>query len=233
LSKMVEDRTFSLSESNKALKTSLEVSQKQKENISYLMRELNHRVKNNLQLMTRLIDYQNVTSRDNHHRPQLMQLQSRIVTIAKLHDSLNQQELNTEQIRLDKFLLQLATDLLSFSGSNIKLKTQLSSITVPNDQLTYIGLILNELITNSIKHAFEKDHPNPQISITLQKKNDLIVFEYRDNGKGFSHIDLHATDSMGLNLIQLLNEELEMELEVKSNQGCCFRFTKQLNPVNN
>lgn len=233
LSKMVEDRTFSLSESNKALQSSLEVTKKQKENISYLMRELNHRVKNNLQLMTSLIDFQNVTSKDTEHHQQLKQLQSRIFTIAKIHDSLNQQELNTEQIRLDKFIQQLALDIISFSGSSIQLETNLSPLMVPNDHLTYIGLILNELITNSIKHAFDKTHPNPQINISLQKIGQSVIFEYQDNGKGFSDINIHTTDSMGLNLIQLLSEELEMELQIKSDKGSRFRFTQKVNPADN
>ena len=64
--------------------------------------------------MTSLIDFQNVTSKSPEHRQQLKQLQSRIFTIAKIHDSLNQQDLNTEQIRLDKFIHQLDLDIISF-----------------------------------------------------------------------------------------------------------------------
>lgn len=234
LSKRVKDRTYSLLESNLALQTTLEITKKQKENISYLMRELNHRVKNNLQLMTSLIDFQNVTSKSPEHRQQLKQLQSRIFTIAKIHDSLNQQDLNTEQIRLDKFIHQLALDIISFSGSTIKLETNLSSLIVPNDHLTYIGLILNELITNSIKHAFDKEHPNPQVSIFLQKTDQDVILEYSDNGKGFTDFNPHASETMGISLIQLLTEELEMDLEIKSDKGCCFRFIKKVvNSSNN
>jgi two-component sensor histidine kinase/ligand-binding sensor domain-containing protein len=228
LSKMVKDRTHSLSESNLVLQSTLEITKKQKENISYLMRELNHRVKNNLQLMTSLIDFQNVTSKSPEHRQQLKQLQSRIFTIAKIHDSLNQQDFNTEEIRLDKFIIQLALDILSFTGSYIKLETHLSPLKVPSNQLTYAGLILNELITNSIKHAFEKDHPNPIISISLQIIDQEVIIEYRDNGKGFSGIELQTADTMGLSLIQLLTEELEMELEINGKNGSCFRFMKKV-----
>jgi len=234
LSKMVKDRTYSLLESNLALQSTLEITKKQKENISYLMRELNHRVKNNLQLMTSLIDFQNVTSKSPEHSQQLKQLQSRIFTIAKIHDSLNQQDFNTEEIRLDKFIKQLALDIISFTGSHIKLESHLTPLKVPSDQLTYVGLILNELITNSIKHAFKEDHPNPIISIYLQLIDQKLIIEYKDNGKGFSDLDLQATDSMGLSLIQLLTEELEMELEVTGNEGCCFRFIKNVvNPDHN
>lgn len=228
LSKMVEERTNSLVESNEALKASLETTNKQKENISYLMRELNHRVKNNLQLMTSLIDFQNVNSKDSVQSKQLKQLQSRIFTLAKIHDSLNQQDLRTKKIQLDKFIDQLALDIILFSGSQIKLETDLLPLVLPNDHLSYIGLILNELITNSIKHAFDKHHPNPHIYINLRKEKQIVVFEYRDNGKGFTIDDIQAKDNMGINLIQLLTAELKMDLEIRAHQGSCFIFSQKI-----
>ncbi|MCM5662332.1 ligand-binding sensor domain-containing protein [Galbibacter mesophilus] len=227
LSEMVEERTNKLVKTNIALKDSLEVTRKQKKNISYLMQELNHRVKNNLQLMTSLIDFQSINSRDELQSSQLKQLQSRIFTLAKIHDSLSQQKEISKNVRLDKFIHQLTLDIISFSGFYIKLETEFIPMVFPNDKLTYVGLVLNELITNSIKHAFEDTKDTPIISLFLKNQDDQLVFEYRDNGKGCSKEDIDTSESMGFKLIELLIDELGMEFIVKTTKGSHFVFVEK------
>lgn len=221
LSKMVKERTQELSESNKALNNSLEVSEKQKDNIAFLMRELNHRVKNNLQIITSLIDIQDISINDQTAKEKLRILQSRIFTVSRIHDILN----NTEErsvIRIDKFISNLAEELIEFSGERIKLIQNLEPAFFGIEKLTYLGLIINELITNSLKHAYPKDFHDKQIYITLKESQDQLELLYKDNGKGFPEETEKSGEKMGLNLIQTLAAELKGTVEFKNENGAAF-----------
>ncbi|MCV9388920.1 ligand-binding sensor domain-containing protein [Reichenbachiella ulvae] len=222
LKRMVDERTKELTKSNRALNESLTLTRKQKENISFLMRELNHRVKNNLQLITSLIDFQNISISDQPHSDKLKQLQSRIFTVSKVHDLLTQSEM--EDIRIDQFFTELSNDLIDFSGLKIDLQLDLAPIFCPSDKLTYLGLVLNELITNSIKHAFDKDQKDKIISIQLNQNEELLKMQYRDNGKGLPDLNLRKDSSIGFQLMDILTEELNGSLQTRSEKGAIFIF---------
>lgn len=221
LSKMVKERTRELIAANKALNHSLNVSEKQKENIAFLMRELNHRVKNNLQIITSLIDMQDLNISDKNAKEKLRILQSRIFTVSRTHDILN----NTEErslIRIDRFISRLAGEVIEFSGEQIKLTAELDPVLFSVEKLTYLGLIINELITNSVKHAFPQKSISKEIHILLKEKGNSLELKYRDNGTGFSIEMIDDTDKMGLNLIRSLAKELKGTTEFKNENGAVF-----------
>jgi len=221
LSRMVKERTQELSKSNKALNHSLKISEKQKENIAFLMRELNHRVKNNLQIITSLIDIQDISINDEKAKEKLRILQSRIFTVSRIHDILN----NTEErsfIRVDKFLLSLTKELIEFSGKRINLILDLDPALFNVEKLTYLGLIINELITNSLKHAYPESFPHKEIRISLKEKENQLELLYKDNGKGFPLAADHSQEKMGLNLIRTLAGELKGEVDFKNDNGAVF-----------
>ncbi|GEM_PF-586413 len=224
LSRMVDERTEELTEMNKALNASLYLTQQQKENISFLMRELNHRVKNNLQLINSLIDFQKVGNNHSQQSENLKQLQSRIFTVSRIHDLLDHGEMAEDDIQIDKFISQLAKDLVDFSGNDIGLKLDIPPLEFQTRKLTYVGLILNELITNSIKYAFTEKQENKLITIRLINKDNLLKLTYCDNGMGLPEIDQRSSKSLGLNIISVLTEELEGTLEMKSEKGAVFNF---------
>jgi len=229
LSKMVEERTQELSESNSALNHSLEISEKQKENIAFLMRELNHRVKNNLQTITSLIDIQDISISDPEAKEKLRILQSRIFTVSRIHDILN----NTEErshIRIDKFISRLAGELVEFSGEKINLSMQLEPVLFGVEKLTYLGLIINELITNSVKHAYTENHVRKKIEISLKENEKDLVMLYKDNGKGFPEEPAVNQEKMGLNLIRSLARELKGSVEFKNKNGAVVILTLNKNP---
>ncbi|MBW7871678.1 MAG: hypothetical protein H3C39_11535 [Flavobacteriia bacterium] len=229
LSKMVEVRTHELTESNNALNHSLEVSEKQKENIAFLMRELNHRVKNNLQIITSLIDIQDVGIEDEEAKEKLKILQARIFTVSRVHDILNT---SGEQsfVRIDEFISNLARELIEFSGEKIELQTNLRPVTFGVEKLTYLGLIINELITNSIKYAFDGNPPAKKINIELTEEEHSLKLLYRDNGKGYASGIIDNPDKMGLNLIRFLAKELKGLPKFKNESGAVFilNFDKNL-----
>src|SRR5690606_36099651 len=188
LSAMVSARTEELRQANMALNVSLETTQQQKENITFLMQELNHRVKNNLQLITSLIDIQSFEIQDADIQYKLRILQSRVFTVSKIHDILNQKDAGNS-VRTDWFIADLANDLIVFSGLCIDLEVNVEPIYFPANKLTHLGLILNELITNSFKHAFDGQQKVKRIRISLHEENGGLKFVYRDNGKGFQEAE--------------------------------------------
>ncbi|MFB2117606.1 two-component regulator propeller domain-containing protein [Parapedobacter sp. 2B3] len=221
LSTMVSERTEELRQTNSALNASLETTQQQKENIGFLMQELNHRVKNNLQLITSLIDIQSFEIEDADIQDKLRILQSRVFTVSKIHDILNQKDAGNN-IRTDRFICDLAKDLVVFSGLSIGLEVDVEPIYFPVNKLTHLGLILNELVTNSIKHAFEGHQGTKRIQISLQEESDCLKFIYRDNGKGFNITDLNPGTKKGVNLIKNLARELKGTIELRNQSGAVF-----------
>jgi two-component sensor histidine kinase/streptogramin lyase len=221
LRNMVEQRTEELSKANDALFQSLGVTRQQKENISFLMQELNHRVKNNLQLITSLIDIQSFEIDDRQIQDKLRILQSRVFTVAKIHDLLNVRE-SDKGASIKRFINRLATDLIAFSGQNIDFESDIVEDILPSNQLTYLGLILNELITNSIKHAFREEQIDKLIHISVKPNGDMLVLRYKDNGIGFDTNKTWSTQHKGMGLIQLLVKELKGTLEINTDQGAIF-----------
>lgn len=221
LSHMVSVRTEELRQTNRALNASLETTQRQKENIGFLMQELNHRVKNNLQLITSLIDIQSFEIEDTGIQDKLRLLQSRVFTVSKIHDILNQKDAGNN-IRTDQFIGDLAKDLIVFSGLSIELEINVEPIYFPVNKLTHLGLIINELITNSIKHAFEGHKDAKRIQISLREENDRLTFIYRDNGKGFGSTDANKGKKKGVNLVKNLARELKGTLTLRDDGGAMF-----------
>lgn len=221
LSTMVGERTEELRQTNSALNASLQTTQQQKENISFLMQELNHRVKNNLQLITSLIDIQGFGIEDAGIQDKLRILQSRVFTVAKIHDILNQKNTGSD-IRTDRFISDLANDLIVFSGLAIDLEVNVEPIYFPINRLTHLGLIINELITNSIKHAFEAHQGARQIQISLREENNRLKFVYRDNGRGFKTTHTNRGTKKGVNLLKNLAQELKGTIELRNECGAVF-----------
>lgn len=221
LSAMVNARTDELHQANRALNASLETTQRQKENITFLMQELNHRVKNNLQLITSLIDIQSFEIEDTDIQDKLRILQSRVFTVSKIHDILNQKDAENS-VRTDRFISNLANDLIVFAGLAIDLDVNIEPIYFPINKLTHLGLILNELITNSIKHAFDERQKPKRIEICFSEENDRLKFVYRDNGRGFNEANVDKRNRKGVNLVKNLARELKGTIELRNDSGVVF-----------
>ncbi len=222
LVQMVEKRTKELNNTNTALNHSLEISQKQQKNISFLMQELNHRVKNNLQLITSLIDLQTFDIENQEIQGKLKLLQSRVYTVAKVHDLLNRDD--SKKIHTDKFIEELVKDIILFSGQKIHTEFNLPAFDFPTNRITYLGLIFNELVTNSLKHAFAEEQIDKKIRISGKESEAEIVLVYQDNGQGFVPETLDLKSSKGMNLIYTLVKELKGNLSIHNSEGSIVEF---------
>lgn len=174
-----------------------------------LLKEIHHRVKNNLQIISSLLRQQSGTLSDPETKKILMEGQNRVLAMALIHQKLYQNELN--EVEMSKFSSDLFFQLKNVYdplGSNILLVNEVESMKLNIDKAVPFGLILNELITNSFKYAFDHN-PLPYIRIEIEKNKKNYVLKYHDNGKGLpSEIKFDEGKTMGLRLISRLSEQL-------------------------
>jgi len=179
---------------NKALKTK-----------SLLLKEVHHRVKNNLQIILSMIRLQSDKVTKELLKDSFLNLENRINAIAKTYNLLIVDE-NLEEIDMEEYIESLVLDIktsLSDELSDIEVELDIS-VTLPLQKSVYIGIIINELITNTYKYAFENNRGS--IFIALKQENSIYTLTIKDNGKGFTY-NREKTTSLGLKLIQSLVQE--------------------------
>jgi PAS domain S-box-containing protein len=193
-----------------------------------LLQEIHHRVKNNLQVISSLINMQIRGLEDESSRVALRDCQSRVVTMAQIHEMLYQ---STDYARVPfaKYARDLTARVLSASGispGTVALHFELEELSLPVEQAIPCGLILNELVANSLKHAFP-NVANGTICVELRLAPDnSVLLSVSDNGIGLSpELDLENLSSLGVHLVMTLVEQLEGNLEIVRLPGSTFRIT--------
>lgn len=189
----------------------------------FLMREIHHRVKNNLQMVSALLELQASYVKDEQIRGFFNDCQQRIQSMAMLHEQLHHNK-NITQIDFAAYLHSLVANLCAqFSEScrqvTIQINTQ--ACTLPVDTAIPCGLVLNELVSNVFKHAFP-DGRTGEVRIALKSSEDgKVILEVADDGVGLpAGLDLHRSQHLGLRLIALLVEkQLHGKLRIESNHG--------------
>jgi len=182
-----------------------------------LLGEIHHRVKNNLQVVQSLLNLQSSQITDPVVKSMLMDSQNRIQSMALIHRTLYQSH-DFASVDFSSFLNALIPPLLSTYGADqkrIKLNIDAGSVFIPINSAIPCGLIVNELITNALKHAFPGNQQG-EISIVLQRlQNNQIVLEIIDNGIGIpGDLDLERVDTLGLQLVNLLSRQLQGVLSI-------------------
>jgi PAS domain S-box-containing protein len=193
-----------------------------------LLKEIHHRVKNNLQVVTSLLGLQSRAATDEQTRKMFQESQNRIHSMALLHESLYQSN-NLAMIDFPDYIRQLASHLFHSYGvraDRIHLRTNLDELYLNLDSAVPCGLIINELVSNSLKYAFP-DGREGEVRIELHEHSSgqakLVV---ADNGVGLrSDIDWVTARSLGLRLVRSLAEQLGARIEVKSNTGTEVQLT--------
>ena len=221
LQKMVDGRTAELKRSNDDLSAAMNLAKEQKENIGFLMQELNHRVKNNLQLIASLLDIQKESIKDKLAKNNLEAAQNRLFTIATIHDLLSEKRPG-ENFKLDMFISTLAKELVHFMDAQVILNFDLKPLDVHKKCVTPLGIIINELVTNTLKHAFPEDQTNKEINISLKKEGGFAILKYTDNGIGIPEDIQSREGTLGLSLIGNLAQQLKGDMEIKNTKGTCI-----------
>ena len=190
-----------------------------------LLKEIHHRVKNNLQVISSIFNLQASYIKDEKALSLLKENQDRIKSMAYVHESLYQTK-DFSNINFSQYISQLANNLThsyAFDYAEVALREEVESgVTLSLDQAIPCGLIVNELISNALKYAF-KEQKDARITIGVKKIEKKIKISIADNGIGFpKQIDFKNTESLGLQLVVSLVEQLSGKIKLEKTKGTKF-----------
>ncbi len=175
-------------------------------------------------VISSLLGMQSRSMEDERLKEALLDSQNRIKSMSAIHETLYQSE-NLSSVDINMYLTKLARAVAQNYSirSKVNLIIEAENILIGAKQASPVGLIVNELITNSFKYAFPENQEG-EIKIRLQNKEDQIELTYQDNGIGIPEdFDWYHTKSMGLNLVKILGEsQLGGTIELNCDQGTCF-----------
>lgn len=193
-----------------------------------LLKELHHRVKNNLQIISSLLNLQK-QYKENKSVDEILDVsRNRIATMVSVHEKLYKTK-SFKEVDIKKYTEELISNVASSFNSqkiNIKFEVVSEDININVNTLIPCGLILNELITNSFKYAFTNTE-NGFFSVNIHKKNETIIIDVKDNGKGLpSNFDYSNSNTLGMKLIKGLTEQINGTFEILTPEiGTHFRFS--------
>jgi len=200
----------------------LEESLKEKE---ILLREIHHRVKNNMQIISSLLNLQGSCVVGEETIDVLKDSQGRVKSMAMVHENLYQSP-TLSDINFKPYIENLIKDILNSYGiqeGTIKTKLEIDEIRLDIDTAIPCGLIINELVTNSVKYAFPQGKGT--ITIKLKSSSDEVELTIADNGIGIpKDFDYKNIDSLGLQLVNILVKQLNGKITLERSQGTRFKI---------
>lgn len=208
----------------KAAEEKISGSLKEKE---ILLKEIHHRVKNNMQIISSLLSLQTGKMFDPRDIRLLQTSQNRVHSMSLIHEQLYESE-NLAEIDFRQYINELVSyisDTYLTQENDIVLKTAVEDIFLGIDTAIPLALIVNELISNAVKYAFPERKRGGRVDISLQKK-DNYVLTVRDNGIGLpAEFDSSVPDSLGYQLITALIDQLQGKMEIESDSGTVVTIT--------
>ena len=186
-----------------------------------LLKEVHHRVKNNLQVICSLLSLQTSTVADEHTRNVLWEAEARVRSMALVHDKLYRSG-DPVNIDLTDYIQTLSHQLLEVYGSplrHIQLTMSRSTVHLDLDRAMLCGMIVNELLTNAFRHAFPH-RGEGEVAIALEPDGSQVLLSVRDNGVGMpAEKQPGSALTLGLNLVRMLTKQLKGTLETRSGPG--------------
>ncbi|WP_334097598.1 sensor histidine kinase [Methanobacterium formicicum] len=208
-------------------KKSAEYIKKSLEEKEALLREIHHRVNNNLQVISSLLSLQSDNVRDPRDHELFVESQNRVRTMAMIHEKLYQSdEFNSINFRdylktlINRLIYEYSQDL-----GHIDLELDIENVELNIETSVPCGLIINELVSNSLKHAFPQGR-NGKIIVKFHKIKDKYVLMVGDNGIGpLEKSVLESSKKLGFNLVKSLIKQLDASLEILESEGTLYRIT--------
>ncbi|NIR25425.1 MAG: PAS domain S-box protein, partial [Gammaproteobacteria bacterium] len=192
-----------------------------------LLREIHHRVKNNMAVVSSLMSLQARFVDDKRYTDMFREGQNRIRAMALVHEQLYRTE-DFGSINVRAYVDSLVRNVQSAHTMdvNVPVRTDVDSIHLEIDNLVPLGLIMNELLSNAFKYAFTGIE-KPDLSLQLKKTGDHnIILTISDNGNGLPEgFDINTSKGLGLQLVSMLTTQIRGRLEVSSDKGATFRIT--------
>lgn len=200
----------------------LMIKNKEKE---VLLREIHHRVKNNFQTISSLLDFQLKDIEDQKAISRIREGQSRLKSMSLIHEKLYQNQEDVATVNLHDYTVQLSKQILGIYGKeDVQVEVEIDKIELDIDTAIPLGLILNEVITNSCKYAFEQG--NGLLKIVAQKiKSGQYHLTIQDNGPGLpDNLQLKNLSSLGMKLITRLTKQLHGDVQFLNESGVCIQI---------
>jgi two-component sensor histidine kinase len=224
IQRVVEQRTADLTKANAIIGDAL----KEKET---LLQEIHHRVKNNLQVISSLINFQLRKLGPGSSREALQECQTRVQAIALIHEKLYQSR-DYSRVPFSEYARGLAASVFHATGVSpgaVKLEVEVGQVALAVDKAIPCGLILNELITNALKHAFPQERAGTVRVEVDQAPAGGVRLAVKDNGVGLpKDLDIRQADTLGMQLVCTLAEQLAAKLEVsRTDAGTTFEVVFQ------
>jgi PAS domain S-box-containing protein len=196
-----------------------------------LLKEVHHRVKNNLMTIIGLIKMQKAKADNETFNNMLQELEGRIRAMALVHESLHNSE-DLAHINLQNYIESLSAHIRAQFGAerDIRFSVQAAGVDVDLDTAVPCGLILNELIANAYKHAFPEDKPSSgagkcEINVSVGQEDDALTLTVADNGVGLSEgFDWEKSETLGLRLVRMLSQQIKGSIDLDRSHGAVFRL---------
>lgn len=204
--------------------TKRKLSEKKVKNLliekEFILKEVHHRIKNNMSTLISLVALQTNTVKGKEAENALLEIENRIRTMMVLYETLYQST-NFQSTSTKDYFSSLINDIIhNFPKSNIiTVNKNISDFRIDTKLIFNIGIIINELITNSMKYAF-KNRSSGKINITFNSKNNNIRLVVEDNGIGIpDDIDLNENVGFGLKLIMMMVEQMKGDIQIEREKG--------------
>ena len=213
---------YLLSRANKNLKQQKElISLKEKEK-ALLLGELNHRVKNNLQMVSSLLKLQSNELSGHPAKDALIAGQYRVEALSLVHRKLYQDGVESK-VQLNEYVEELVLGLLFSYGFNFKPVFDIEPISISIDSAVPISLIINELTTNAIKYAYQ-NNSSPYLKINIHSVDKRLIVDVIDNGGGFEQNENIKSNSFGIKLVSSLVEQLDGKMTLMNHKGTHWKL---------
>jgi two-component sensor histidine kinase len=190
-----------------------------------IIKEASQLLKNNMQIISNFLELQSKYSKDDENQEIFRECQNMIKSMIIFHEKLDKSDF-LEKIDFKNYIKELMDYLKLYYhlSSNIKLILKGNDLTLNNNAAVPLGLIINELLANSIKYAFP-DGRNGEITVDFHKTNNELVIIVKDDGIGFPEdLDFKQDNSSGLKLVNTLTDQINGEIKLDKTNGTCFEI---------
>jgi len=204
-----------------------------RERSEYLSREMHHRVKNNLQVLTSLLSLQSDKLTDESAKEAVQESERRMRAMSLIHTKLYQQE-DATKVAFNEYLQQLLPDIAysyGYEEDSLQLKVAPASLAIKAETAIPLSLVITELVSNAYKHAFEhktlKKGWTPQVKVQLEHTEHELALLIKDNGHGLPEgfNMAAANNSFGLQLVNTLQRQLKGQLKYTNHNGALFKLS--------
>lgn len=217
--------------SHKELKRHSDRMEQQAQQDRLLLQEIHHRIKNNLAVVSGLLQMQAMVTDNSEVQNVMEQSQLRLKSIAKIHQKIYESD-SLSEVDLKAYsadLVETICEAFSDDNKEFDYRVKGDSFRISIDQAVPCALIINELVTNAYKHGFPNQNGG-RVELNLKAANRRVSVEVSDNGRGLpDSFSLDGHDSLGTSLINTLLEQLGADMMIQNGQGATFRFSFELN----